>query len=340
VGTYSRNVSITNRVLILDGLTGTGKTMFGPILNCLSGVQPGRFEYMVEYLSVVAESGDLEIDAAIALIKTLIDVRTYDNSISREVNFRPNDLSFVLKKGHRHTTLLQLFQSDGVAAVRRLQSNPKVPLFITHQLFGCMDLLSRTYGSGLSIIEMVRHPYYLFDHWLSYLPFHGTSPHDFTLLLDVKGSELPWFTNGFADDYLNGNNEDRVGLAIAHLLQLVLRSLKKSDNSKQTLIIPFEQFVLNPHPFISEIEQHTGRTFSKRINKVLAKQYVPRKTVLAGPNLKIYRRYGFSSNVSQMSDESTYRAIEGRILPRLSSSVKQKFRAVAEEYEEQFGLWF
>lgn len=340
MGTYSRDVSITDRVLVLDGLTGTGKTMFGPILGCLKGVQPGRFEYMVEYLSIVAKSGELQFDTAIALIKTLIDVRTYDNSISREVNFRPNDLSFVLKQGNRTSILLQLLQSDGVSAVRRLQSNPKVPLFITHQLFGCMDLLSGAYGSGLAIIETVRHPYYLFDHWFSYLPFHGTSPHDFTLLLDVEGSELPWFASGFTDEYLNANNEDRVGLTIAHLMEQILRSTTNSDTSKHVLLIPFEQFVLNPHSFTSKIELHTGQTFSNRIKRVLMKQHVPRKTVLGGPNLSIYRRYGFRSDFSHMNDATSYRVLESRILPKLSNSVMQKFKGVVDAYETQFGRWF
>jgi hypothetical protein len=340
MGTYSRNVSITDQVLILDGLTGTGKTMFGPILGCLNGVQPGRFEYMVEYLSIVAESGHLEPEAAKSLIRTLIDVKTYDNSISREVNFRPKDLSSVLKHGDRVKIFIQLMQNDGTTAIKKLRDNPRVPFFITHQLYGCIDLLSKTYGDGLFIIEMVRHPFYLFDHWLSYLPYHGTSPHDFTLLLNVEGSEFPWFTHSFSEEYIDAKNEDRVALAIAHLLEPILGDLPNSSVSKQTLVIPFEQFVLNPHSFITKIEQHTGRKFSKRINKVLTKQHVPRESVLAGPNLNIYRRYGFDPKSSLASDRNSYLALENRILPLLSDSVKKRFKGVADAYEARFGLWF
>lgn len=340
MGTYSRNISITDQVLILDGLTGTGKTMFGPILGCLNGVQPGRFEYMVEYLSIVANSGHLEPEAAQSLIRTLIDVKTYDNSISREVNFRPKDLSSVLKHGDRVKILIQLMQKDGATAIKKLQDKPKVPFFITHQLYGCLDLLSKTYGDGLSVIEMVRHPFYLFDHWLSYLPYHGTSPHDFTLLLNVGGSELPWFTNTFSDDYINAKNEDRVALAIAHLMQPILLERSDAIVSQQTMVIPFEQFVLNPHSFITKIEQHTGRTFSKRINKVLAKQHVPRKSVLAGPNLNIYRRYGFDPKTSSIKDKDSFQALKSRLLPLLSDQVRTKFIDAAERYEAKYGIWF
>jgi len=340
MGTYSRNVSITDQVLILDGLTGTGKTMFGPILGCLNGVQPGRFEYMMEYLSIVAESGHLEPEAAKSLIRTLVDVKTYDNSISREVNFRPKDLSSVLKHGDRVKSLIQLMQQDGTTAIKKLTNNPKVPFFITHQLHGCLDLLSKTYGDGLSVIEMVRHPFYLFDHWLSYLPYHGTSPHDFTLLLNIEGSEFPWFTNTFSEEYINAKNEDRVALTITHLLQPILLEQSDARVSQRTLVLPFEQFVLNPQSFISKIEQHTGRTFSKRINKVLAKQHVPRESVLAGPNLSIYRRYGFDPKSSLVSDGESYLALENRILPMLTDPVKKRFKDVADAYEARFGLWF
>jgi hypothetical protein len=231
-------------------------------------------------------------------------------------------------------------QNDGTAAIKKLQDNPKVPFFITHQLFGCLDLLSKTYGDGLSIIEMVRHPFYLFDHWLSYLPYHGTSSHDFTLLLNIEGSEFPWFTNSFSYEYINAKNEDRVALAIAHLMQPILLEQSDARDSQRTLVIPFEQFVINPHSFITKIEQHTGRTFSKRINKVLAKQHVPRKSVLAGPNLNIYRRYGFDPKSSLVSDRNSYLALENRILPMLSDSVKNRFKGVADAYEARFGLWF
>jgi hypothetical protein len=172
------------------------------------------------------------------------------------------------------------------------------------------------------------------------LPYHGTSPHDFTLLLNVEGSEFPWFTNSFSEDYIHAKNEDRVALSIAHLMHSILGDLPSSRVSKQTLVIPFEQFVLNPHSFISKIEHHTGKTFSKRINKVLTKQHVPRKTVLAGPNLNIYRRYGFDPKSSLISDRNSYLALENRILPMLSDSVKKRFQGVADAYEERFGLWF
>ena len=340
MGTYSRNVSITDQVLILDGLTGTGKTMFGPILGCLNGVQPGRFEYMVEYLSIVAASGHLEPEAAQSLIRTLIDVKTYDNSISRDVNFRPKDLSSVFKHGDRVKILFQLMQKDGTIAIKKLTDNPKMPFFITHQLYGCLDLLSKTYGDGLSVIEMVRHPFYLFDHWLSYLPYYGTSPHDFTLLLNIEGSEFPWFTHRFSEEYIDAKNEDRVALAIAHLMQPILGDLPNSSVSKQMLVIPFEQFVLSPHSFITKIEQHTGRKFSKRINKVLTKQHVPRKSVLAGPNLNIYRRYGFDPKTSSTKDKDSFQALKSRVLPLLSDQVRAKFIDAAERYEAKYGIWF
>jgi hypothetical protein len=158
--------------------------------------------------------------------------------------------------------------------------------------------------------------------------------------LNVEGSEFPWFTHSFSKEYTDAKNEDRVALVIAHLMQPILGDLPNSCVSQQTLVIPFEQFVLNPHSFLTKIEQHTGRKFSKRINKVLTKQHVPRESVLAGPNLSIYRRYGFDPKSSLVSDRNSYLALENRILPMLSDSVKNRFNGVADAYEARFGLWF
>ena len=49
---FDRSITFSNKILILDGISGTGKTMFTPILSSFKQVQNARFEYMFEYLSI------------------------------------------------------------------------------------------------------------------------------------------------------------------------------------------------------------------------------------------------------------------------------------------------
>ena len=45
---FSRSLNLCDNLIILDGLTGTGKTMFNQILNNLNDLQNGRFDYFFE----------------------------------------------------------------------------------------------------------------------------------------------------------------------------------------------------------------------------------------------------------------------------------------------------
>ena len=95
--TFSRPIKFCKQIVILDGISGTGKTMFTPILSSFNRMQNARFEYMVEYLCISAQKSKITPDAAYTLLNLLADLKCYDGMISREVNFRPKDLSSVFK---------------------------------------------------------------------------------------------------------------------------------------------------------------------------------------------------------------------------------------------------
>ena len=61
---FSRPLNICNQIVILDGISGTGKTMFTPILSSFNRIQNARFEYMVEYLCITAQKTKITQDAA------------------------------------------------------------------------------------------------------------------------------------------------------------------------------------------------------------------------------------------------------------------------------------
>ena len=106
---FKRDQFLTDKLLVLDGLTGTGKTMISNVLESFEKVEVGRFIYDVEHIAISHELGALRTDAARALLGLLIDWKLYDNMISREVNFRPSDLSCVLKNGRALKHIKRLF---------------------------------------------------------------------------------------------------------------------------------------------------------------------------------------------------------------------------------------
>ena len=59
---FIRDKSISKKIILLDGISGTGKTMFSPLLASYEHVQNPRFEYMIEYLSLSHHFGKIPVD--------------------------------------------------------------------------------------------------------------------------------------------------------------------------------------------------------------------------------------------------------------------------------------
>ena len=197
---FDRSITFANKILILDGISGTGKTMFTPILSSFKQVQNARFEYMLEYLSIAYTQKKMSLDAAKTLLTLLADVKCYDGMISREVNFRPNDLSSVFKSTKTNQYIRQLFMGDGQSIDSRVTKENPIIFFVTHQLLSCFDILLHTFNNRLKLVETVRHPIYLIDHWLSYIKMFGNNSRDFTVWLKYQEKSVPWFADNWAEN--------------------------------------------------------------------------------------------------------------------------------------------
>ena len=68
------------------------------------------------------------------------------------------------------------------------------------------------------------------------------------------------------------------------------------------LTIPFEEFVLSPEPFISDITDLLGTETTSKTNKVLKYQNVPRKKASEGIPLEIYKRCGWEPSEKNLSE--------------------------------------
>ena len=207
---FSRKKYLCNDLIILDGLTGTGKTMLTPIISSLHNIQNARFENVFENICIAKKYNKITDDAFNSIISILIDIKYYDSYISREINFRPSDLSSVFQTSKWPRYLKQLFMNDGIEVEKRIRHNKEKIFFVTHQLLSCFEPLFNILKQNIKIIETIRHPIYLIDHWTSYINMHGNNPRDFTVWINKNNLSLPWFAQGWESKYINSKNIDKV----------------------------------------------------------------------------------------------------------------------------------
>lgn len=335
---FKRHLFLADKIVLLDGLTGTGKTMFSPLLSAMKGMQNPRFEYMFEYLSIAAYHQKISPDAASSLLNLLADIKIYDGVISRDVNFRPSDLSGVFSNGKGYQYFKQLFRKDGDSAQELIEKEKPILFLVTHQILSCLETLNNSFGERLKIIQMVRHPFYLVEHWLSYIGMHGSNSRDFTVWISHEDGQVPWFAAGWEKDYLEMIDIERVVTSIELLMCPVFEAYEL--NTKNVLFIPFEDFVLNPKNHLDSLESFIGTSFKSELQGLMKSQKVPRKSVNDGPVKDIYKRYAFRGKLGLINDSEEYNLKIGAFRDKYPRKAIDKLESISDRYHSNFGRWF
>ena len=278
--TFTREVRIAEKILLVDGISGSGKSLLFPILSSFKRVEVQRIEHIYEYLCLVHHFKKIETDAAISLIRIYADLAVHDTMISRQANFRPKDDSSVFNTPHPLRYLGRLFLSDGPTVLDRVREEKPILHIMTHQLLGCSRLAFLAFGERLRFIEMLRHPLYVLDNWQQgrWGERYGTDPKDLTLWLKYDGRAVPWWACGWEGQYLQLSPLARAVHSIHAITHQAQETYDRFDEGQKrhVLFIPFEQFATDPWPFIRELAVFLGTEVGSRTHKMLKKQRCPR----------------------------------------------------------------
>ena len=334
---WRRTQNFPGKVLVLDGMTGTGKTLVMNVIDTLSDIAPPKFSYILEHICIANADELLKAGIGTQMLQIHLDQLQYDGKISREVNFRPGDLSSILKSKKKFKYISRLFAGDGELASARVEVENEAIFLVVHQLFDTLGLLTSLPGKSVTQITCVRHPYYLIDHWASYVSMHGASARDFTLTKGHNG-DLPWFIRKYPELYLNGNNFEKAAICVAELNNRGLTHLDSSEG--KMIVVDFEKFVLNPKPYIEKITFELKPKKISGMKQTLKSQRIPRLHINNTKPMKIYSRYGANSHTTDLSHVEDYFQLRSRLKNLISVDYFTLLEEAAILYEEKFGRWF
>lgn len=336
---FVRNLTLAKDIVVLDGLSGTGKSMFTPILASMKKMQNPRFEYMFEYLLLAANHSKISEDAANCFLKLLADIKLYDGCISRDVNFRPSDISGVIANKNGFKYIKQLFNQDGLEAQTKIAIESPRLLLITHQILSCFHILDNCFGENVKVVEIVRHPLYLIDHWLSYIDMYCSNPRDFTVWVQTNENlNVPWFAEACAPKFIEMSRIEKIIYSIDTLMKPVYNSFDRSPGN--LMFIPFEDFVLKPVPHIQRLSHFLGTSTSSATKAILKEQNIPRHFVNKGPVNKTSIRYNYAGAVIGQTDKDDYDAKWLDFKDKYGHSNFKKLQAMSDNYHHHFGIWF
>lgn len=333
----SRRMHIAPQVLIVDGLSGSGKAAVSPVLLGFDRVENVLVRYIFEYLCCANHFGRMADDAVESLIRLLTDVASYDNSISREVNLRPSDLTCALKTHLSAKYLERLFLPDGKAAQRRIEKEIPILHLMTHQVFGMSAPIFRALGKRLTFVKAVRHPLTMLSYQVNYMERYGADQTDFTVWIDHDGRDLPWFARGHEKLFLKSKTMDRVIYSLKWMLEQEAETLANfpKEYKKRMVILPFEKFVKDPEPYLSRLEGVLDTTRLPILKEILKAQRIPRDVANAGPDSAgIWRaRYGLKDPGKGATDASELQNMWSEAREKASPQALAVLQKICGDYE-------
>ena len=304
----SRDFNLLEKVIIVDGQGGCGKTLFTTIIATLNRVELFNFLPEIENICILEKFKKISKDASETMIKTQMDLCLYELMMSRRTNFRYSDLSSAFKNVNFYKYLKRLFQQGDELVPQRIIEEKPILHYAAHNLLGYSEPIFRSLENKLVFLEVVRHPLYMviqnmINH-INILRNAGEAKY-FRVSIKDKNGQLPYQAAGNESLFRKLSPAER-SIYDIDLFTSKTKKFKKNMSLKHKRLlktIPFELFVLSPHKYIKDINNFLKTSSSKYTARVLKKQRVPRNKISDGIPLKIYKRFGWEAGEKFLSEK-------------------------------------
>ena len=328
---------LAENVVFIDGLEGCGKTLFSSLISSFDRVEKLNYSYEIENICSLDYLNKFDKSVSVSLIRMWTDLILYNSMMSRDVNFRPSDISSAFKYHDKLEYLKRLFykgDEDVPSLVKK--KNPILALTV-HKLISRSQSIFKALDNRLKFIEIVRHPLYMITQQSLNNENMMDSVRDFTLYFEFNGRQLPWYTFGWEKEFLSLNSFEQSILYIKKMNDLTNNTKKKlGKNCKLILTIPFEIFVKDPNNYMDDIAQHINSSITNKTLKELKRQKVPRKKYSDGLPLEIYKRCGWEKPEKDLSELEEFQKRRDFVELKASKKYMNILDKLCSDYELKY----
>ncbi len=333
-----RNNSLAKKVVFVDGLPGCGKTLFSTLISAMERVELLSYTYEIEHICQLFYLDKITIDAAKTMVSLQTDLRIYHTMMGRDVNFRPSDLSSVIKY-HNPLKYFQRIFKDGDETIPSIieKENP-VLNFSVHNMLAYSGPVWDALGDRCVFIEVVRHPLYMIRQQLLNMKRLTGNARHFTMYYENNDREFVYYARDWEELYAKSSDIDRVIYFISEMTKKtnkVKKELTKYYDSN-ILTIPFEKFVLDPDLWMDKIAKVIGTSVTDITKTVMKKQNIPRDMVAQGVDLDIYRRCGWLPPKFGTTERDELNIRREEVARETSADMLDMLDGLSREYENKY----
>lgn len=329
---------LANKTIFIDGLWGCGKTMISSIVSSFPKVELLSYIPEIERIIELHFLKKISDDAAETMIRLHTDEKIYHQMMSRDVNFRPSDLSSIFNSNQLYKYLKRAFSSGDEKIPKKIELYQPILNVASHHMLSNSLPVFKALEKRVVFFEVVRHPLYMIKQiFLNYENLIG-DVRSFSLYVNKENHILPSYAHEWKDLYLKSNSMDRSIYYLDYFInktkQSKLNILK--DFQDQILTIPFEKFVISPDNYLRKMETLIGSSINSSVKKMLKKQKVPRKKISQGIDLEIYRRCGWEPSKKGLSEKDELEVRKNYVKKFSSKSAFKVMDKLCEDYEKTY----
>jgi len=331
-----RQKQLAEKIVIIDGQPGCGKTMLSPIVSSMDRVELLSYAFEIEFICRLYSLKKIESDAAISMVRMLVDHKLYQTMMGRDTNFRYSDLSSVFKDSNPWRYFKRIFQKGDLLTPEKIKNERPILNLTTHDLLSVSDPIRHGLNDSILFIEVVRHPLYMVKQQQLNMERLVDNPRDIQINIEYKGKQLPYFAAGWEEKFLSSNSIEKA-------IYCIEKSTNGSDIKRKLweregasiITVPFEKFVVDPWIFLDKIEKELGSKINSKTYKVLKQQNVPRTVISDAPALDIYKRCGWESP-TENSEAGELEEIRNDIAKVVSIEALKVIDKLSENYVNEY----
>lgn len=270
----NNNIQILpERIIIVDGFTASGKGVMCKYLQSFNNVENMCVDHLFHEIAFLCETKNLKKNIAEYFFKMKINEKFENNLLSRNLNFRPYDDSSIFQTGKSFEYIHRLFKADGQNIFNLMTRNKNNSfLLMSHFSMPFLNFFFSALQNRVKFINIVRHPVYLYEHWIYLLKSISINNNRIYKFLNLyKGKLFFWFENP----------KESIGMSlnerfISSFLYLNEESIKKQNNlddqyKNNFKIISFEKFFMQTDQVENGLIKFLDLSNSKNTNKIKKK---------------------------------------------------------------------
>jgi len=289
--------TVVKRVVFIDGLTRAGKLFLGKILSTLKNMENFQAINTIQQIPYIQRLGGMSEDAAIALIRALVDESAYNLAVGRYLNMRYSDASSIC-----HSVEFDEYMRRSLTLDREKLLNSyyedRTSLFVLHETLSNVDVLFKAYPD-LMMINLLRHPIDVIHSWYlrGWGHRYGSDPTSLKPSLKGINQPVPWFAYEWKEEYETISEIDRIIKSIAVLTEMGKEAHNHltEEYKRQILFVRYENVVERTHDTVKSICSFLKMDPSDKMPQILARERCPKEISLQNREKKSEKILGLAS---------------------------------------------